>query len=84
METFVWFTIPVLFFTAWFYTAVITRARLPNLREKAIVLLIAHPDDEAMFFAPTVLALTHPDQGNHVKILCLSNGAYMAFQHVLF
>jgi LmbE family N-acetylglucosaminyl deacetylase len=36
--------------------------------------LIAHPDDEAMFFSPTVLALTRPDMGNHVKILCLSTG----------
>ncbi|KAI9667489.1 MAG: N-acetylglucosaminyl-phosphatidylinositol de-N-acetylase [Bathelium mastoideum] len=27
-----------------------------------------------MFFAPTVLALTRPDLGNHLKILCLSSG----------
>ncbi len=27
-----------------------------------------------MFFAPTVLALTDPGLGNHVKILCLSSG----------
>jgi N-acetylglucosaminylphosphatidylinositol deacetylase len=27
-----------------------------------------------MFFAPTVLALTVPALGNHVKILCLSSG----------
>jgi len=44
------------------------------LRNKRICLLIAHPDDEAMFFAPTVLALTEPALGNHVKILCLSSG----------
>ncbi|PSR77814.1 putative deacetylase LmbE-like domain-containing protein [Coniella lustricola] len=43
-------------------------------RNKRICLLIAHPDDEAMFFAPTVLALTQPHLGNHVKILCLSSG----------
>jgi N-acetylglucosaminylphosphatidylinositol deacetylase len=36
--------------------------------------VIAHPDDEAMFFAPTVLALTKPELGNHLKILCLSTG----------
>ncbi|KAL5598689.1 hypothetical protein BROUX41_003398 [Berkeleyomyces rouxiae] len=48
--------------------------RLPTLRNKRICLLIAHPDDEAMFFAPTVLALTRPETGNHVKILCLSSG----------
>ena len=41
---------------------------------KRIVFLIAHPDDEAMFFAPTLLALTRPELGNHVKVLCLSSG----------
>ncbi|KAJ5874222.1 uncharacterized protein N7529_002652 [Penicillium soppii] len=46
----------------------------PRLRNKRICLLIAHPDDEAMFFAPTVLALTRPELGNHLKILCLSTG----------
>ncbi|KAI9795705.1 MAG: N-acetylglucosaminyl-phosphatidylinositol de-N-acetylase [Piccolia ochrophora] len=45
----------------------------PTLRNKRICLLIAHPDDEAMFFAPTLLALTRPELGNHVKILCLSS-----------
>ncbi|KAJ5782738.1 N-acetylglucosaminyl phosphatidylinositol deacetylase [Penicillium paradoxum] len=46
----------------------------PRLQNKRICLLIAHPDDEAMFFAPTVLALTRPELGNHLKILCLSTG----------
>lgn len=27
-----------------------------------------------MFFAPTLLALTRPEVGNHVTILCLSSG----------
>lgn len=27
-----------------------------------------------MFFAPTLLQLTRPENGNHVKILCLSSG----------
>ncbi|PKY03560.1 N-acetylglucosaminyl phosphatidylinositol de-N-acetylase [Aspergillus campestris IBT 28561] len=46
----------------------------PRLYNKRICLLIAHPDDEAMFFAPTVLSLTRPALGNHLKILCLSSG----------
>lgn len=46
----------------------------PQLENKRICLLIAHPDDEAMFFAPTVLSLTRPELGNHLKILCLSSG----------
>lgn len=56
------------------YLVPLITPRLPTLENKRICLLIAHPDDEAMFFAPTVLALTKPDTGNHVKILCLSSG----------
>jgi len=59
----------------WLYTAQVSRSpSFPKLRNKRICLLIAHPDDEAMFFAPTLLALTDPAVGNHVKILCLSSG----------
>ncbi|KAL2141055.1 hypothetical protein VTI28DRAFT_2902 [Corynascus sepedonium] len=56
------------------YTASVVSARFPALRNKRICLLIAHPDDEAMFFAPAVMALARPETGNHVKILCLSSG----------
>ncbi|PBP18112.1 N-acetylglucosaminyl-phosphatidylinositol de-N-acetylase [Diplocarpon rosae] len=72
-----WFTIlaiPLVIIAAWLYTVSIAHARFPRLRNKRICLLIAHPDDEAMFFAPTLLALTEPALGNHVKILCLSSG----------
>ena len=56
------------------YAASTVQMRLPRLTNKRICLLIAHPDDEAMFFAPTVLSLTRPETGNHVKVLCLSSG----------
>ena len=56
------------------YTISVVQMRFPTLQNKRICLLIAHPDDEAMFFAPTLLALTRPETGNHVKILCLSTG----------
>ncbi|RDL39772.1 LmbE-like protein [Venustampulla echinocandica] len=68
------FAIPLLAITCWLYTVNLARGRFHKLRNKRICLLIAHPDDEAMFFAPTVLALTEPSLGNHVKILCLSSG----------
>ena len=58
----------------WLYTSYMSSTAFPTLRGKRICLLIAHPDDEAMFFGPTVLALADPDLGNHLKILCLSNG----------
>ncbi|RAK84235.1 N-acetylglucosaminyl-phosphatidylinositol deacetylase [Aspergillus costaricaensis CBS 115574] len=54
----------------------------PRLYNKRICLLIAHPDDEAMFFAPTVLALTRPEYGNHLKILCLSSGDADGLGHI--
>ncbi|PHH60255.1 hypothetical protein CDD81_1914 [Ophiocordyceps australis] len=44
------------------------------LRNRRICLVIAHPDDEAMFFAPTVQALARRSAGNHIKVLCLSAG----------
>ena len=43
----------------------------PVLVGKRITLLIAHPDDEAMFFGPTLLALA---PHNTVRVLCLSTG----------
>lgn len=66
--------VPILLATAWLYTAHITRSSFPKFHNKRICLLIAHPDDEAMFFSPTLLALTDERLGNHVKILCLSTG----------
>jgi N-acetylglucosaminylphosphatidylinositol deacetylase len=56
------------------WTASTVQMRFPRLANKRICLLIAHPDDEAMFFSPTLLSLTKPETGNHVKILCLSSG----------
>lgn len=74
MQLYLALAIPILLLTLWLYTAHIAGAQFPRLVSKRICLLIAHPDDEAMFFAPTVLALTNPELGNHVKILCLSSG----------
>ena len=68
-----WAVVPVFVFGLWLYTAQLAKS-FPTLQGKRILLLIAHPDDEAMFFAPTLLALTRPELGNHVKILCLSSG----------
>lgn len=62
--------LPALYLT----TIALATPRLPTLRNQRIALLIAHPDDEAMFFAPTVLALTRPALHNRVEILCLSSG----------
>ncbi|KAL8930629.1 MAG: hypothetical protein Q9208_000500 [Pyrenodesmia sp. 3 TL-2023] len=74
MDTYTILAIPILISTLWLFTANLSRSSHPHFINKRICLLIAHPDDEAMFFSPTLLALTNPDTGNHVKILCLSNG----------
>lgn len=41
-----------------------------------IVLVTAHPDDESMFFTPTILELTKHDYNNEFHLLCFSNGNY--------
>ena len=74
MQTYAALAVPILLTTLWLYTAHVARSSFPTLRNKRICLLIAHPDDEAMFFAPTIIALTSEELGNHVKILCLSSG----------
>ncbi|KAM0942261.1 putative N-acetylglucosaminylphosphatidylinositol deacetylase [Dioscorea sansibarensis] len=37
-----------------------------------VLLVVAHPDDESMFFAPTLLYLA--SEGHNVHVLCLSTG----------
>ena len=66
-------SVPLMIIGFWLYTSALS-VSFPTLQNKRILLLIAHPDDEAMFFAPTLLSLTRPELGNHVKILCLSSG----------
>lgn len=39
-----------------------------------ILLLTAHPDDESMFFTPTLLELSKANYNNSLNLLCLSNG----------
>jgi len=66
--------LPFLFFALWHITASSVPPIPPSLRGKRVILLIAHPDDESMFFNPTLQALTHPSLQNHLKILCMSTG----------
>lgn len=44
-------------------------------KTRTVLLVIAHPDDECMFFAPSILAL-NSNLSTSVHILCLSNGDY--------
>jgi hypothetical protein len=67
-------TLPVAFFASWAGLVYCSRLYFPPMQDKRIGLLIAHCDDEAMFFSPTVIALAKPELRNHVQILCLSQG----------
>eukprot|EP01084_Bolivina_argentea_P247316 413778_1 len=44
------------------------------LKDKHILLVTAHPDDESMFFAPLLSYLTHKHHCHNTHILSLSNG----------
>ena len=54
--------------------------KIERAREDVLnyVLIIAHPDDESMFFLPTIynIAKTAPKRMHQIFILCLSNGNY--------
>ena len=39
---------------------------------RRVLLLVAHPDDESMFFSPTVAGLTA--QGTRIAVACLCSG----------
>ena len=47
---------------------------------KSILLIIAHPDDEIMFYTPTIKVLLN--YNIKLKILCLSNGNYDKIGHI--
>ncbi|KAF2863242.1 LmbE-like protein, partial [Piedraia hortae CBS 480.64] len=65
--------VPVLIFSYWNACSYLAKSA-SVLHGRNISLLIAHPDDEAMFFAPTLLSLTKPELKNQVSIYCLSSG----------
>jgi N-acetylglucosaminylphosphatidylinositol deacetylase len=73
--------IPLFLIGAWLFTAYMTSG-FPTLVGKRICLLIAHPDDEAMFFSPTLLSLSRPELQNRIFILCLSSGDADGLGHI--
>jgi N-acetylglucosaminylphosphatidylinositol deacetylase len=46
-----------------------------RIQNSTVWFVIAHPDDEVMFFAPSVVELAKPKNGNDVKLLCFLRGA---------
>lgn len=45
-----------------------------NKSKQNVLLITAHPDDECMFFAPTILSLLR--EGHHLYLVCLSKGDF--------
>ncbi|GAB7357896.1 hypothetical protein MBLNU230_g0064t1 [Neophaeotheca triangularis] len=73
--------LPILALLFYLITAWLSHS-FPTLQGKRILLLIAHPDDEAMFFAPALQNLANPALGNQILILCLSSGDADGLGHV--
>ena len=53
-----------------------TTTTTKQMRECNVGVLIAHPDDEAMFFGPTIRMLGAPERRNRVHVLCMTTGNY--------
>ncbi|TKX24174.1 hypothetical protein C1H76_3585 [Elsinoe australis] len=66
--------LPIAVTILWFALVKIVKQVCQYPASKRICLLIAHCDDEAMFFSPTVIRLADPSLNNHFEIICLSNG----------
>lgn len=50
-------------------------SKVLSLEKQKICLLIAHPDDECMFFGPIIQALSK-DKSNYFYVLCMTTGNY--------
>ena len=48
-----------------------------DTRYRRVLFVTAHPDDECMFFAPTILGLTQRGQYD-IFLLCLSSGQFIS------
>ncbi|KAK5167637.1 N-acetylglucosaminyl-phosphatidylinositol de-N-acetylase [Saxophila tyrrhenica] len=73
--------LPLAILVLWIFTHYMTLT-FPTLQGRRILLLIAHPDDEAMFFAPTLRRLSESSLQNQIYILCLSSGDADGLGHV--
>ncbi len=63
--------VPLLYAILYLPTATENALNLPSLNKENVLLLTAHPDDECMFFAPTIISLLPFVQ---IHVLSLSTG----------
>jgi N-acetylglucosaminylphosphatidylinositol deacetylase len=76
-----WMAILILFSTLLCYaylhlTESSTKASTNHIQQKRVCLVIAHPDDECMFFGPILNALAKPVLNNQLYVLCLTSGNF--------
>ncbi|EGV66773.1 hypothetical protein CANTEDRAFT_112195 [Yamadazyma tenuis ATCC 10573] len=55
------------------YTSITPFDSVP-IRNSTVYYVIGHPDDEVMFFSPSILELSKPIYHNTLKLICLSVG----------
>lgn len=53
-----------------------------KLTNSQIYLIIAHPDDEVMFFSPSIIELNKPVYSNNIHFICFSNGNADGLGHI--
>ncbi|KAI0979452.1 hypothetical protein GJ496_003127 [Pomphorhynchus laevis] len=60
-------------YSIYFLNEFLGKIQLPG-NSSNFLLIIAHPDDECMFFGPTLLNLIANNRGSNIRILLLSSG----------
>lgn len=55
------------------YNSITSPTPLP-IRDSTVYYVIGHPDDEVMFFSPSLVEISKKKHNNHVKIVCFSRG----------
>ncbi|CAX45281.1 N-acetylglucosaminyl-phosphatidylinositol de-N-acetylase, putative [Candida dubliniensis CD36] len=63
------------------YTSIVTTPKNSNsintITNSNITYIIAHPDDEVMFFAPSIIELKKAKYNNQINLICFSKGNYI-------
>lgn len=62
---------PIFFYAKAFFNKIMLKYQLTRIQNQHILYVIAHPDDEAMFFVPSIVELR---KKNFLYLLCISNG----------
>ncbi|ODV77468.1 LmbE-like protein [Suhomyces tanzawaensis NRRL Y-17324] len=55
------------------YNSITSPTPLP-IQNSSVYFVIGHPDDEVMFFSPSLIEITKEKNGNEVHLVCFSNG----------